>query len=120
MFFPEAANFLRRQLDLARRSLGQDHAVYFSVASGLAKAVVNSNMMGESGFEDRLKGLSLASRSMSWASRDDVIEVLSIVEDTNQRARRIFGPEHAQTKEAADCLKYVRARLAGEKHLLKS
>ena len=69
--------------------------VYFSFASGFAKAVVNSNMMGESGFEDRLKGLSLASRSMSWASRDDVYGV-------GLRTRRVSPPGVSHTGAADD------------------
>ena len=93
--FDEAKSLLRKTMPVARRVLGNEHAITLSLREDLACATLG----GESSVEEKR-------------------EALQMLEDTVAVMRRVLGPAHPDTVHAQGWLKKVyRQRVGGASNL---
>ena len=88
--YGEAKSFLLKQLPTARRTFGPEHWNYLDLRRNYANAL----------FKDK------------EASRDDVLESISIYEDICPRERRTYGPDHPRTAATLRWVGDAREKLA--------
>ena len=88
--YEEAKSFLGEQLPKARRALGPEARDVLKLRCNYAAALF----------------------CFERASRDDVAESVTILEELESTTRRIYGPEHPFTNSVRSTLKISRLKLA--------
>ena len=88
--YEEAKSFLGEQLPKARRALGPEARDVLKLRLNYAAALF----------------------SVEGASRDDVAESVTILEELESTVRRVYGPEYPFTKSLRSTLKHSRLKLA--------
>ena len=88
--FDEARAFLRDRIPEAIRSLGKDHGTTFKMQRMYAQCLYQND----------------------GASRSDLTEAISKLEDLDRRQTRIFGAAHPQTNTTRFFLAEAREKLA--------
>ena len=87
--FEEAKALLRKTLPMARRVLGENNEITLRLRWSYAEALYLDE----------------------GATLDDLREAVSILEDTDRTARRVFGGTHPLTTEIEGELRHARAAL---------
>ena len=88
--FTEAKSFLREQLPKARRALGADHDTVIQLRWQHADAL----------------------RLSDGASREDVVEAVTLLEELSRTTRQIYGTSHPLANDIRITLGWARQKLA--------